>query len=130
MPNSVFSQSTVKNYTLRDNEFRLGVEVGVTYDSDMEKVMEVLEKTAREVPWRFKDVDPRILLLDFGDSAVIFGVYLNINDPWKQRIYMSDLRKAIWFAFKKEDIVIAFNQMDVHFDPPVTDAIASLRRAA
>jgi small-conductance mechanosensitive channel len=130
MPNSVFSQSTVKNYTLRDNEFRLGVEVGVTYDSDMKKVMEVLEKTAREVPWRFKDVDPRVLLVDFGDSAVIFGVYLNINDPWKQRIYMSDLRKAIWFAFKKENIVIAFNQMDVHFDSPVTDAIASLRKAA
>ncbi|MCL7489431.1 MAG: mechanosensitive ion channel [Desulfobulbaceae bacterium] len=130
MPNSVFSQSTVKNYTLRDNEFRLGVEVGVTYDSDMEKVMKVLEKTAREVPWRFKDVDPRVLLTDFGDSAVIFGVYLNINDPWKQRIYMSDLRKAIWFAFKKENIVIAFNQMDVHFDPPVSDAIASLRKAA
>jgi len=130
MPNSVFSQSTVKNYTLRDNEFRLGVEVGVTYDSDMEKVMEVLEKTAREVPWRFKDIDPKVLLVDFGDSAVIFGIYLNINDPWKQRIYMSDLRKAIWFAFKKENIVIAFNQMDVHFDPPVTDAIASLRKAA
>lgn len=130
MPNSVFSQSTVKNYTLRDNDFRLGVEVGVTYDSDMKKVMEVLEKTAKEVPWRFKNVDPSVLLTDFGDSAVIFGVYLNINDPWKQRIYMSDLRKAIWFAFKKENIVIAFNQMDVHFDPPVTNAIASLRKAA
>jgi len=40
MPNSIFSQSPVKNYTLRDNEFRLGVVVGVSYDSDMKKVIE------------------------------------------------------------------------------------------
>jgi len=128
MPNSIFSQSVVKNYTLRDNEFRLGVEVGVTYDSDMRKVMEVLEKTAREVPWRSKNAEPRVLLQDFGDSAVVFGVYLNVDDPWKQRVYMSELRKAIWFALQEAKIVIAFNQMDVHFDPPVTEAIASLKK--
>lgn len=130
MPNSVFSQSTVKNYTLRDNLFRLGVEVGVTYDSDMKQVMAVLEKTARDVPWRSNNGEPRVLLLEFGDSAVIFGVYLNVDDPWKQRIYMSDLRKAVWFAFKDAGIVIAFNQMDVHFDPPVTEAISHLRKIA
>jgi len=43
MPNSIFSQSTVKNYTLRDNEFRLGITVGVSYESDMKKVIDVLE---------------------------------------------------------------------------------------
>lgn len=128
MPNSVFSQSTVKNYTLRDEQFRLGVEVGVAYNSDMNKVMEVLEKTLHEMPWRSKGGDPRVLLLDFGDSAVIFGAYLNVDDPWKQRIYMSELRKAIWFAFKEAGIVIAFNQMDVHFDPKVTEAISSFRK--
>ncbi len=128
MPNSVFSQSTVKNFTLRDNLFRLGVEVGVTYDSDMKQVMAVLEKTALEQTWGSKNAEPRVLLRDFGDSAVIFGTYLNVDDPWKQRTYMSELRKAIWFAFKEADITIAFNQMDVHFDPPVSDAIASLRK--
>ncbi len=130
MPNSIFSQSTVKNFTLHDNQFRLGVEVGVTYNSDMVKVIEVLEKTVREIPWRSKVGEPRVLLQDFGESAVIFGVYLNVDDPWKQRTFMSDLRKAIWFALQKADIIIAFNQIDVHFDPPVSDAIASLRKVA
>jgi len=130
MPNSIFSQSTVKNYTLQDNQFRLGVEVGVAYESDMHKVIDVLEKTARDIPWRMAEPEPRVLLLDFGDSAVIFGIYLNIDDPWKQRIYMSDLRKAVWFALKDAGITIAFNQMDVHFDPPVTEAIANLKKVA
>ena len=128
MPNSIFSQSTVKNYTLRDNEFRLGVEVGVAYDSDMKKVIEVLENTARNISWRLPEPEPRVLLQDFGDSAVVFGVYLNVDEPWKQRVYMSDLRKAIWFAFIESKITIAFNQVDIHFDPPVTEAFTGLKK--
>ena len=128
VPNSVFSGSTVKNFTMRDNEFRLGVTVGVAYESDMKKVIKVLEETAHNIPWRLPEPDPRVLLQDFGDSAVVFGVYLNVNDPWMQRVYMSDLRKAIWFAFQDADITIAFNQVDIHLDPPVTEAITGLRQ--
>jgi small-conductance mechanosensitive channel len=128
MPNSIFAQSTVKNYTLRDNEFRLGVTVGVEYDSDMKNVIEVLQSTARDVSWRLPQPEPRVLLQDFGDSAVIFGVYVNVDDPWKQRVYMSELRKAIWFAFIEAGITIAFHQVDIHFDPPVTEAFTGLTK--
>ena len=128
MPNSIFSQSAVKNFTLRDNEFRLGINVGVAYESDMKKVIEVLEKTAHDIPWRLPEPEPRVLLQDFGDSAVIFGIYLNIDDPWKQRVYMSELRKAVWFAFKEAGITIAFHQVDIHFDPPVTEAFSGLKK--
>jgi small-conductance mechanosensitive channel len=128
MPNSVFAQASVKNYTMRDNEFRLGVEVGVAYDSDMKKVIEVLEATARDLSWRLPEPEPRVLLQDFGDSAVVYGVYVNVDDPWRQRVYMSELRKAIWFAFIEANITIAFNQVDIHFDPPVTEAFTGLKK--
>lgn len=128
MPNSIFSQSTVKNYTLRDNQFRLGVLVGVSYGSDMQKVIDVLEKTANSITWRLPEPEPRVLLQDFGNSSVEFGVYVNIDEPWRQRVYLSELRKAIWFAFKEANITIAFPQVDVHLDPPVTEAITHLRK--
>jgi small-conductance mechanosensitive channel len=130
MPNSIFSQSTVKNYTLRDNQFRLGVLVGVSYGSDMQKVIDVLEKTANSITWRLPEPEPRVLLQDFGNSSVEFGVYVNIDEPWRQRVYLSELRKAIWFAFKEANITIAFPQVDVHLDPPVTEAITHLRKVS
>jgi small-conductance mechanosensitive channel len=43
------------------------------------------------------------------------------------RIHESELNQAIWWALKKEDIVIAFPQLDLHLDPPVME---SLRVAA
>jgi len=128
IPNSIFSQSIVKNYTLLSNQCLLSVTVGVSYGSDMKKVMKVLEETARSMPWRLPEDEPRIRLLDFGDSAVIFGVLLITEDPWQQRVYMSDLRMAIWFAFQDADITIAFNQIDIHLDPPVTQAFEGLRK--
>jgi small-conductance mechanosensitive channel len=128
MPNSLLAQSMVKNFTLHDNAFRLGVTVGVSYDSDMNKVIEVLETTARNIPWRIPERETRVLMRDFGDSAVVFGVYLNIEDPWKQNVCMSDLRKEVWFALKDAGITIAYNQVDLHLDPPVTQALESLRK--
>ena len=59
-----------------------------------------------------------------------FGVYLSVSDPWMQRVYMAELREAIWFAFKKAGITIAFPQLDVHFDPPVEESIRLLAEPA
>lgn len=124
MPNAVFSQSTVKNYTLRDNVYRLGVVVGVSYDSDMDMVIKVLEKTASDVTWRLPEPGPAVRLLEFGSSSVDFGVYVSIDDPWQQRVLMSELRKDIWFAFKDAGITIAYPQLDVHFDSSIVETVA------
>ena len=128
MPNSIISQSTVKNYTLRDNKFRLKVLVGVSYDSDMELVNTVLEKTAADLKWKIGD-DVRVLMLDFGTSSVDFGVYVTMDDPWEQRYYMSEIRKAIWKAFKEEGIVIAYPQLDVHLDDGVTGMFSEIAKS-
>ena len=41
----------------------------------------------------------------------------------------SQLNEAIWWALKDAGITIAFPQVDVHFDPPVSSALESLRTA-
>lgn len=124
MPNSVFSQSTVKNYTLRDNWYRLGVTVGVSYESDIDKVFKVLKEAAESVEWRLTEHPPAIRLTDFGASSVNFAVYVSIDDPWQQGLFRSELRKAIWFAFKNEGIIISYPQLDVHFDSSLVEKLA------
>jgi len=55
-----------------------------------------------------------VLLLDFGDSAVIYETSAWMHDPFNYRIAASDLRETIWVAFKRAGVVIALPQMDVH----------------
>jgi small-conductance mechanosensitive channel len=130
LPNSILSQSTVKNYTMHDENFRLGVMVGVTYDADMKLVKRVLFDVASSMPWRLPEPPPRVFLSEFGSSSVDFSVFLSVDDPWKQRLYMAELREAIWFAFKESGITIAFPQLDVHFDPPVERSLQLLTQPA
>lgn len=130
MPNSILSQSIVKNFTMHDEQYRLGVTVGVTYESDIKKVKDVLKETALSMPWRLPEPEPRVLLQEFGSSSVDLGVYLSVSEPWKQRAYMAELREAIWFAFKEAGITIAFPQVDVHFDSPIEDSIKLMAEPA
>ena len=127
IPNATIVQSTVKNYTLQDSIYRLRAAVGVTYGSDMALVKETLEQVGTAMEWRNRTKSPLVLMIEFGDSAVVFEVSVWIDNPWLQRRALSDLNEAIWWAFKEKGIVIAFPQLDVHVDEAAIDAV---RRAA
>jgi small-conductance mechanosensitive channel len=126
IPNSILVQSTVKNYTLRDPQYRIRVPVGVVYGSDMARVERILEASARALPWRFAEKEPRILLTAFGSSSVDFEVSVWIDDPWNVKRARSDLHTAIWDALKEAGVTIAFPQVDVHLDPPVLETLAAI----
>src|SRR3954470_14072430 len=114
VPNSTLVQSNVKNYTLEDNLYRVKVKVGVSYDSDLKQVRSVLTKAATDLPGRDVAYPPRTLLLDFGPSAIEYETSVWTHDPFNYRIAGSDLREAIWVAFKGAGIRIAYPQLDVH----------------
>jgi small-conductance mechanosensitive channel len=116
VPNAILVQSVVKNFTLSDASYLIGAQVGVSYESDMRQVRAVLESVAENILWRDMNRPTRVLLTEFGDSAVIFSVYVFIQDPWASRRMSSDLNEAIWWGLKDAGITIAFPQLDVHFD--------------
>jgi potassium-dependent mechanosensitive channel len=130
VPNSTLVQSNVKNYTLEDNLYRVKVTVGVSYESDLKLVREVLEKAASDMPWRDKSYPPRVLLLHFGASAIDYEASVWMHEPFNYRIASSDLREAIWFAFKRAGVVIALPQLDVHVAHALADHFAAARPAA
>jgi len=125
VPNSTLVQSNVKNYTLEDNLYRVKVVVGVAYNSDLRQVREVLEKTTADIPWRDRNFPPRVLLLNFGPSSVDYEASAWMHEPFNYRIASSDLREAIWVAFKRAGIVIAFPQVDVHLPSALTAGLAA-----
>lgn len=122
VPNSVLVQSTVKNYTLRDDLLRLRAHVGVSYRSDMALVRRVLEQTADEFEPRSRRVAPVVLLRQFGSSSVDFEVSVWTEDPWTAQRTLSDLHQAVWSALREAGVTIAFPQMDVHFDERAIEA--------
>jgi potassium-dependent mechanosensitive channel len=129
IPNASLVQSTVKNFTLDDPLFRVRASVGVSYDSDMRKVRDSLTRAATSIEERETTRTPVILLTDFGDSTVDWQVSIWSTDAWTSPRLASALREAIWWAFKEDDIEIAFHQIDLHLDPPLEEAFTRLSKA-
>jgi len=128
IPNSILIQTSVKNYTLRDQAVRVRVPVGVVYRSDMALVKETLTEVARNVSdrWGVKEQHPQVAMTGFGDHSVGWEVGVWIDDPWEWRPAVSDVHEAIWWAFKERGIVIAFPQLDLHLDAPIEDSLRQL----
>jgi potassium efflux system protein len=116
IPNAELVQNRVSNYTYRDSLHRLETRVGVAYSSDLKLVRQVLEQVSNELSWKSAHRPPQVQLTEFGDSAVNYKVLIWVEDPWVLGQLRSDLNEAVWWALKAAGIVIAYPQLDVHFD--------------
>lgn len=123
VPNFNLVQSTVQNYTLRDSIMRLRAPVGVVYASDVDRVFEVLSEAARSVSGQARGYEPVVLLSAFGSSSIDFEVSIWIDDPMRHRRIRSELNHTIWRSLREARIVIAFPQLDVHFDEHVVETL-------
>jgi small-conductance mechanosensitive channel len=98
---------------------RVNLDIGVSYSSDLEHVIKVINRTGKELAEDplFKDLiikPPQFLRVDdFADSAVIVKI-LGDTNPLKQWEVTGELRKRIKIAFDKEGIEIPFPQRVIH----------------
>jgi small-conductance mechanosensitive channel len=122
IPNSTISDAMVTNLTRHNRLHRIGIAVGVTYDSDLALVRKTLEATADKLEWRSTEKPPTIFLEQFGDSSINYAIDVWIDDANDSRSRKSDLHEAVWWALKDNNITIAFPQLDVHFDQATVSA--------
>jgi len=119
VPNASFLESNVVNWTHEDPVLRLRVAVGVAYGSPVRRVEELLVAAATEHPRSLPNPTPIAVFQDFGDSALLFEVrfWIRYDEQTDRSRIKSDLRFRINELFAENGIVIAFPQIDVHFDP-------------
>ncbi len=132
IPNSVLIQTTVTNHTLKDSTYRIRVQVGLSYSSDMTIVKDTLIAIAKKVSQSYavSGHPPQVIMVEFGDNAVNWEVALWMDDPWSARVARSALHEAIWWALKEKGLEIAFPQLDIHLDKQVMAGIEQLSKRA
>ncbi|WP_052741937.1 DUF3772 domain-containing protein [Kiloniella litopenaei] len=114
IPNSDLISGTMKNWTHKSKLGRLEVRIGVSYDSDEEKVREILTKIATEHPGVLARPEPYVLFMDFGASSLDFELRCFLKDIENKMSVASDLRFSIRKAFQNEGIEIPFPQQDIY----------------
>jgi small-conductance mechanosensitive channel len=120
IPNEDFITNRVTNWTFSNTRGRIEISIGVSYDSDIEKAMELVLEAAKEHPRCVEDPAPVCFLRDFGDSSVNFLLFFWVADVTEGRFEpQSDVMRSIWKKFKAHNIAIPFPQRDVHIKQPL-----------
>ncbi len=114
VPNSEFISTTVINWSHGDNRLRVDLDVGVSYNSDLDLVLKVLNEIAMENKDVLKTPAPEVHLREFGDSSWNMRLRIWIDKPKNHYYVRSDLNCAIVRAFRKNNIEIPFPQRDLH----------------
>ena len=97
----------------------INLKLGISYDADLEKVIEVINNVGKEMiqdpEWKDKiNEAPKFVRVDdFADSAVTIKID-GQTKPLEQWAVTGELRKRIKIAFDKEGIEIPFPQVVVH----------------
>ncbi|MDZ7805964.1 MAG: mechanosensitive ion channel [Gracilimonas sp.] len=114
VPNSEFVSRNVINFSHGDTTYRLGIEVGVSYSSDLDKVLKALNEVAEESDYVLKNPKHDVHLRSFGDSSWDMKLFVWIPDVKKRYQVQNDLNQAIVRKFAEYDIEIPFPQRDLH----------------
>lgn len=116
VPYADFISGSVVNYSHGgDDRIRVRVEVGVSYGSNLDDVINALRQAALEHPEVLKDPEPIILLTSFGDSSWDMVVTSWILTAKRHHIVASEIRMNIVRLFREHNIEIPFPQRDINF---------------
>jgi MscS family membrane protein len=114
IPNSILANSMIINESAPVPRFRIRIDVGVAYGSDLSRVEEILLRVAKENTTLAATPEPRVRVRGFGDSSVDFQLLVWAENPREKGMQTHNLLKAIYAAFDREGITIPFPQRDVH----------------
>ena len=114
IPNSLITTNKVINWSHQSEKARFRVDIGVSYGSDVDLVIKILEESVIE----HQDVyDPKLIearLINFGTSSLDFQVLFYSENIFRIGKVKSDIRRIIYKNLGVNNITIPFPQLDLH----------------
>jgi small-conductance mechanosensitive channel len=118
IPNSKLASSVLTNFDLPEQETAVLMQVGVSYDSDLDQVERVVNEVSKDVlgrvPGAISSFDPFFRYHTFNASSIDFTVILRASKITEQYLLKHEFVKALHARFNREGIVIPFPQRVVH----------------
>jgi potassium efflux system protein len=104
IPNSEFITGVVKNWTRANRLGRIVIKVGVGYETDPDRVRDILTDIANAHPQVVQTPPPAAFLVAFGETALEFELRCVVAEVEKGLSVRSDLHYAIIQKFREAGI--------------------------
>jgi small-conductance mechanosensitive channel len=114
IPNELFVSGPMQNFSLSDRLLRLSTKVTVSYETDIEALLPLLEEAAATVARVSKDSPPSAVLRFFAADGLEVEVGFMIVDPENGTFGVtSEVNLAIWRVLQSNHIRIPYNQREI-----------------
>ncbi|WP_414692853.1 mechanosensitive ion channel domain-containing protein [Pararhizobium sp.] len=108
VPNSLFINASVGNWTHKNKLGRSDIPVTVSYNSAPRQVMDTLLQIAATHPLVLKNPEPQAVFSAFGDATMTFELRVYLADIVNGNGVRNDLRLAIYERFREEGLGAPF----------------------
>jgi len=118
VPNSEFINSSVGNWTHRNRIQRAEIPVSVAYETDPQKVMDILLELVKKQTPVLRNPEPHVEFLRFGDFSLDFELRFHLADLSHGLTVKNNLRMEILKRFREEGISIPMPQrnLNIHME--------------
>jgi small-conductance mechanosensitive channel len=130
VPNQDFITGVVKNWTHGNTMGRVVVKVRVAFDSDAEKVREVLRACGEDHPQVLRAPAPTVFLMGFADIGLDFELRCLIANVEQSIAVATELRLEILRRFAQHGIRIPFLPHDARLPGPSGAAASPVQGAS
>lgn len=114
VPNSVIGKSLIVNYSYPDTKYRIQVNIGLAYGTDLELARQTIIEAVSGVEGVLPDQEVEALFLEFGPSSLIFRVRWWLDSYADTRRMFDKVNTAIYSALNEAEIEIPCPQIEVH----------------
>jgi small-conductance mechanosensitive channel len=124
LPNSLITTNKVINWSHQSKKTRFRINVGVAYGSDVDLVLEILQKSALEHPEIKDGSSINVRFLNFGNSSLDFELLFFSRNIFRIENVKSEIRIIINRKFIENNITIPFPQIDLHLKSNSTEILS------
>jgi len=120
IPNSVVNSETIINSTLAEENLCIFIEIGISFDSDIDQALRILQEEAMNHPLcvdnrTTEDIesgDPQVevRLINITETAMQLRAYAWAKNPSTGFILKCDVLKSMKYRFDKAGISLAYPQ--------------------
>ncbi|WP_232351621.1 mechanosensitive ion channel family protein [Inhella proteolytica] len=115
VPNELLITQRVENSSLADPKVALTTQLSVGYDSDVDRLLPLLQAAVQDVPRVLADPPPAVQLSNFGADGLDLQVVFWIGDPQNgSGSVRSDVNLALLRLLRELGVEIPFPQRVVH----------------
>lgn len=113
IPNSKLIENPVHNYSFDDRSIIIKNSVQVSYNTDLDHVLELLKNIGKDCPYVMNSKEINARVVSFDDSGISLSVISWIENSSMKYSAMSWINLEIWREFKKKGVEIPYPKLDL-----------------